>query len=363
MKRTILTSFFLLTISQLAHAQWTNTGNNVYINSGFVGIGTTTPQNPLDIQRVGSGNGGAIISIQGFENSASGGGYLRLTKSRGTTIGSQVTTLSGDIMGTVDYMGVRPNNTFGFSTRIIGYQDGLAGTNYIPGKLSFFIGSPNNTLVEQMTITSSGKVGIGKPAPLSLLDVRGDVRLGGSGVNLAPSTGLTLADLANTGQMLIGWNRTGGYGETDFIANQGAGSAGGFAFYNHDNADAESRLMLIQGNGNVAIGTNNPQNYKLAVNGTIHSKSVLIDLNGWSDYVFEKDYKLPSLQAIKAYIDQNQHLPEVPSEEQIKKDGLNVGEMNKLLMKKVEELTLYMIEMKAEIKELQKQNESLRKSK
>jgi hypothetical protein len=117
--------------------------------------------------------------------------------------------------------------------------------------------------------------------------------------------------------------------------------------------------MIINSNGNVGIGVINPQN-KLDVNGTIHSKSVLIDLNGWSDYVFKQGYPLRPLSEVKAYIDQNQHLPEIPSEQEMEKNGLNVSEMNKLLVKKVEELTLYLIEMKAEIKELQNQNKLLK---
>ena len=102
-------------------------------------------------------------------------------------------------------------------------------------------------------------------------------------------------------------------------------------------------MTINVGTGNVGIGSVNPQN-KLDVNGTIHSKSVLVDLNGWSDYVFKKDYPLLSLGEVKAYIDQNHHLPEMPSEQEMIKNGLNVSEMNKLLTKKVEELTLYLIE-------------------
>lgn len=75
-------------------------------------------------------------------------------------------------------------------------------------------------------------------------------------------------------------------------------------------------------------------------------------MTGWSDYVFKPTYKLIPLSEVKTYIDQNQHLPEIPSEEEVKKDGINLGEMNKLLLKKVEELTLYLIEKDNETKSL-----------
>lgn len=101
--------------------------------------------------------------------------------------------------------------------------------------------------------------------------------------------------------------------------------------------------LVIDGAGRVGINTLTPRE-ALSVNGNIRSKQVTVELANWPDYVFKKDYQLPSLSELKTYIDQNQHLPEIPSEQQIAKEGLNLGEMNKLLMKKVEELTLYLIE-------------------
>ena len=109
--------------------------------------------------------------------------------------------------------------------------------------------------------------------------------------------------------------------------------------------------------GNVGIGTTNPQN-KLDVNGTIHSKQVIVDLNGWSDYVFKKDYTLTPLSDVKTYIDQNHHLPEIPSAEQVAKEGINLGEMNAKLLKKIEELTLYLIQQKEDLIQQRKDSEN-----
>ncbi|WP_264536578.1 hypothetical protein [Flavobacterium sp. N1736] len=96
--------------------------------------------------------------------------------------------------------------------------------------------------------------------------------------------------------------------------------------------------------GNVGIGTEHPD-AKLAVNGTIHSKEVKVDSNiPVPDYVFAKDYKLRSLQEVENYVNQNSHLPEIPSAKEFEKNGIQLAEMNMALLKKVEELTLYAIE-------------------
>jgi hypothetical protein len=124
---------------------------------------------------------------------------------------------------------------------------------------------------------------------------------------------------------------------------------------------AISPVMITDGSGNMGLNTFLPDPaYKLSVNGKMRAKEIRVE-TGWADDVFNSGYPLVSLATVKAYIDQHHHLPEIPSAQEISKNGLQVGEMNKLLMKKVEELTLYLIEMKAEIKELQKQNESLKK--
>jgi len=115
------------------------------------------------------------------------------------------------------------------------------------------------------------------------------------------------------------------------------------------------------GGGNMGIGTQSPDS-KLTVNGKIHSTEVLVDLliTG-PDYVFKKNYNLPSLAYVKAYTEKNQHLPDVPAAAEMKKNGINVAEMNMTLLKKVEELTLYMIELNKTVKEQQKEIEALKK--
>ena len=82
------------------------------------------------------------------------------------------------------------------------------------------------------------------------------------------------------------------------------------------------------------------------------AKDVIVTNIGWSDYVFQPGYRLPSLSEVNAYIQQNHHLPDIPSEAEVKEKGVSVGEMQAKLLAKVEELTLHMIQQESENKEL-----------
>ncbi|MES2457429.1 MAG: hypothetical protein V4594_17870 [Bacteroidota bacterium] len=115
--------------------------------------------------------------------------------------------------------------------------------------------------------------------------------------------------------------------------------------------------------GNVAIGTTDPKGYKLAVAGSMIAESVKIKLQGaWPDFVFSKKYQLPSLQETEKHILANGHLPGIPSASEVSKEGIDLGEMNKKLLQKIEELTLYLIDMKKE-NDLQKEDINYLKSK
>ncbi len=102
--------------------------------------------------------------------------------------------------------------------------------------------------------------------------------------------------------------------------------------------------------GDVAIGTSSvPSGYKLAVEGKIRTREVRVDQDTWPDYVFQKDYDLPTLKEVKRYIDEHGHLPNIPSAEEVEANGVELGEMNKLLLEKIEELTLHVIRQNNEL--------------
>jgi len=93
--------------------------------------------------------------------------------------------------------------------------------------------------------------------------------------------------------------------------------------------------------------------FKLSVNGKIRAKEIIVE-TGWSDFVFEENYYLRSIDEVETYITENGHLPDVPSADEVEENGINVGEMNALLLQKIEELTLYLIKQDKEIQSLKK---------
>jgi len=113
--------------------------------------------------------------------------------------------------------------------------------------------------------------------------------------------------------------------------------------------------VLFSNSGYVGIGTTiaPPAGVKLAVNGKVNCKEVEVTNTGWSDFVFNKDYKLRSLDEVSAFVSKNNHLPDVPSESEVLAKGTNLGQMDAILLQKIEELTLYMIDLK-------KQNDNLK---
>lgn len=90
----------------------------------------------------------------------------------------------------------------------------------------------------------------------------------------------------------------------------------------------------------------------IEANGTITTKKVIVTQQNWPDYVFKKDYNLPRLEDVAKHIEEKQHLPEVPSAKEAESEGVSIGDMQKVLLKKIEELTLYTIQQQKEIESM-----------
>ncbi|CAN5272204.1 hypothetical protein BH09BAC3_BH09BAC3_35260 [soil metagenome] len=238
------------------------------------------------------------------------------------------------------------------------YSGGAGGISFISDDIQAPIkfATANTT---RMTIDAVGNVGIGANAPIGKFHIR----TSGTSVNpvsfYEPDLSLFLqnSNPTNGNLNVIAFGDASNYGVAHIgsILNHSTHS-GKLFFLTRPANGVPAVRMLVDETGNVGIGTSSPDQ-KLTVNGKIHATEVIVTATvPTPDYVFETSYVLPDLKDVKSYIDQNKHLPELPSAAEMEKNGINLSEMNMLLLKKIEELTLYLIQQN---KQLEAQNQKI----
>jgi hypothetical protein len=320
-----------------------------------IGVGTTSPVSLLTLNKSGSGAQTSELLIQSnnvsvarFGWNATGPGFVDISSlynnnhivlSPTGTGNVGIGTSSPDSRLTVTASG--PASIFSMSAPGANayFKMGLAADyawlqSYGPRPLR--INDLGNDVIFN---TGGGNVGIGTASPDARLTVTtsapGDIlSMSASGANAYFKMGLA-ADYA--------WLQS--YGSRPLRVN-----------------DLGNDVIFNTEGGKVGIGTSSPDK-PLTVKGTIHTTEVLVDMSvPGPDYVFEKDYDLLPLTELETYINKNKHLPEVPSAKEMETDGLNLKEMNLLLLKKVEELTLHVINQEKRINNLEQENKELRSS-
>jgi hypothetical protein len=329
-------------VGQAPIAALTNTGTmqlaGDFYAMGNVGIGTTNPLNLLDLIIPTGYQYGKGISIR------RGDGYLKFQN--GTGDGS---TFSPNITGKATTSWVSSGLYIkGIPTND---QTDYVGITLISGESAPLVNADvlkiKNYTTDLMTVKSNGNVGIGLTNPNAPLHIRKSQsgwlqEIAGTAPNQGDFVGLkVLSGYAGETSKWVGISA---------IAESLHSNQTGLGLYTGLN----ERLRIAH-NGNVGIGTTTPD-AKLAVNGTIHTKEVKVDLIGWSDYVFDEDYNLPTLEEVKQHIDEKGHLPNIPSAAEVAENGINLGEMNAKLLEKIEELTLYLIKQNSLLEEQQKTN-------
>lgn len=297
-------------------------GQNTILSesSGNVGIGTIAPNGKLDILNnfaAGTGGSALIVSAKGSGSSSGTTIYgAQVNASTALNTASTQTVYGIDVNATALGTGPSPLTAVNANT-VLSRLSGSTATAYYGGKF-------------QLT----GATGTSTASNVSNYGLYGEVANTNSTGEVSSSYGVfgKVATVASATAYGGYFTATGG------TKNYGVYSAAGTNYFND----------------NVIIGTTTvPTGYKLAVNGSVIATAVTVKLNAaWPDYVFNKDYKLPTLAEVKDYIGKNHHLPEMPSEKEVAANGLNLGEMNKLLTKKVEELTLHLIEQQEESNKL-----------
>lgn len=259
----------------------------------------------------------------------------------------------------------------------IGYADLVENDKKADFKIWRYNGAANN-LGTALTIsratgnwTINGQVGIGKEASTKMLDVNGEVAgnffsaHGGGDVVNGSYPQYYLNNYLNQNRWAIATANK----ETDGDIDKKGSDFYLFKFKANGDFDGHSLYINREQNywsipGNVGIGVNDPGIYKLAVNGKIIATEIVVkEYDNWPDYVFANNYNLRSLGEVENFINENGHLPEVPSAKVVEETGVGVGEMNAVLLKKVEELTLYAIQQGKLIKALEEKLEKMEAAK
>ncbi|MEO5675130.1 MAG: hypothetical protein ABIQ74_10840 [Chitinophagales bacterium] len=364
------TTHFIGTTDTSSFALKTNNQDAIRITSnGNVGIGTTSPQAKLNVA------GDTKIS-----------GNLTISSLNSTERSLVIVNETG---GLERYM---PPGLCQVQTALPWMLAGNWFDDVFPASYNFLGTCSNTDLLigtngqDRIHITSNGYVGVGSSSPGAKLGiVTEDNTSSTAAILIKNSTSATLLKLQNDGTLFFPGSIQGQHtiGDAALSLNGNTSSIDGatlelygsggtrqnevrvigktirFFYYNSAGAGSWDENMTINSNGQVGIDWNfsdpghTVSDYKLAVNGKIIATGARVQISSdWPDYVFDQSHRLMSLSKLETYVYENKHLPDLPSAKEVGTDGIDLGEMNRIIVEKVEELSLYIIDLQKQINEL-----------
>jgi hypothetical protein len=400
---------------------FTNGSNRLSITtSGRVGIGTTSPAGILAVKGTTASHSSKWVSggtplFVGYGQTTAGNSDLILSmasttanvspvmygrRSRGT-LGTPAVVASNDYLLSLVGSGYDGTN-FQNSSALDFFADGTPTAGNVPVRISLATGSNAANRTERLKIGSTGdislnnnqlflkqsdgRIGVGTVTPTARLQVVG-------GNTTAPAIAATVTyvgstdvrGVSSTSKPADGWGYgvegTGGFIGGLFAGTAGAYGGTGYGVFGNATGTAGTRIGVY---GTASGGTVNnwggyfptktytselrvggergAVGYVASINGKLIATEVRVELTAnWPDYVFDKGYKLMTLEALEAKINAEKHLPGIPAASEVKEGGIMLGEMQTKTMEKVEENTLYIIQLNNKIKELEKIIDNLSK--
>jgi hypothetical protein len=406
MKKLIITTAFLVVLSGSTYSQWSVSGNNIYnSNSGIVGIGGGASGAGLHYGSKGilakfSGSDRTLFELhspdganQVIFQSLSDAFYLTSQQGKPLFLQGAGRVALGDFPGNV-YPPLMPS--YKLDIQVNAPDDGININQWGNGACGVHLNNSNGQRFSLMSTTSghfslNQKVGATSTERLFINGTTGNVGIGTSNANWrldivtsSLNDGLFITQTTDGASAvhlnnLTAGGRHWGMFSTGATNNQGAGN---FSIYQYDVwAD---RLFIRGSDGNVGINSNTPNskltvagdlridcptladalvisdgtnvNFKVKKTGIVYAREINVQLTAFPDYVFASNYKLMPLEDLETFIEKNKHLPNIPPASVVEDEGGNLGELARLQMEKIEELTLYIIQLKKEIEDLKKRD-------